>query len=219
MVKLSKKHKDQLVGGLIASFILLITLTIRHFLLKDNSKKDTTTNLSNTVTQNPTVTSINHDSSTQTIYQVPQTNSNNGDVSNEFVSGDKKTYNTYVKPSKKTDTTIVNNGFLNQGGIGNTYNQTINPEIPQRKISLDEEWYLNATLPKKSVNYTVYIYNNDPESRRYAQDIISHLKKLNKLWSIAPIGILFGDPKKGQPVGIFPSEDSSKIDIVVFPLN
>lgn len=69
-------------------------------------------NSTNIISQTPIINNINRDSTRQTINQITQNNSNNGDVKNEFISGDKiVNQNTIVvnpKPEKPKPRIVTN---------------------------------------------------------------------------------------------------------------
>lgn len=221
MIKFSKKHKDQLIGGLITAFLLLITLTIKHFFFTDKDIKLTSTDTTKHTIQSPTISAISKDSSKQNINQVQQINSNKGDVKNEFVSGDKKTYNTYNQSkSKQKDTTIVNNGFLNQGGTGNTYNQTLNPDIPQRHFTQQDFEKLKAMLPKKTKYIAGNIFNYDQESMVLGNEMLDFFESHGYTIAMKPLGERLSPVPKDKlgQIELGLSSDSTMCQFYIYPL-
>ena len=185
------------------------------------SSADETTKPNDTIqvlSQSPTVNNVVKDSATQTINQVTQSNSNKGDVKNEFISGDKKSY-TYNQ-SKKSDTVIVNNGILNNGGTGNTYNQTINPDIPQRHFTNDSFAWFNNNLPKKAKYFTVTIYNHDQESATFANEIFDFLQAKQFVAAMTPAGQIFSQVPKDKlgQIDVALSSDSTLFQMTIYPL-
>ena len=85
-----RKHKNKLIAGIISVIILALTLFVTNFF---NSRPTTPithpSDKLNKVANSPTTTNISKDSSHLISTQVTQTNSNIGDVNNEFVSGNK----------------------------------------------------------------------------------------------------------------------------------
>jgi hypothetical protein len=221
MLKLSKKHKDQIIGGLIAAFLLLITLTIKHFFFNHVDIKETHNDISQHIIQSPTISAISKDSSKQTVTQVAQVNSNKGNVNNDFVSGDKKTYNTYTQSkNRKKDTDIINNGFLNQGGTSNTYNQTLNPDIPQRHFTKQDFEKIKSMLPEKTKNIAGNIYNFDQESMALGNEMLDFFELHGYTIAMKPLGeILSTVPKdKFGKVELGLSSDSTMCQFYIFPL-
>lgn len=220
MIKLSEKHKDKLIGGLIGIFILALGLLVKNYLSKPSEDKTQQINSIKNISKSQTIDNLNKDSAKQTINEVSQTNSNNGDVVNEFVSGDKKTYkNTYNKP--KNETKIMNNGFLNQGGSGNTYNQTINTDVPQRHFTQLDFMAIKNNLKSESKYIITAVYDFDKESTVFANEIISYFEK-NGFTSIEPriankIGFQFPEEKKGK-MELFFTENPNSFIVHIYPL-
>jgi len=86
---LTPKHKKQLIGGIIGVFILTLTLFVKYIFTNNDTVAKPNTDTLKPIIQSPVIKNINQDSATQTINQITQTNSNKGDVNNEFVSGNK----------------------------------------------------------------------------------------------------------------------------------
>lgn len=146
--RLSKSNKDKLVGGIIGVIFLVITLSIKE--CYDNRKPKATPNEAKIEEIN---TVVSNDSSTQQIIvQSDQINANNGNVTNEYVFGDKNINR--VEPTKNSPIPraqpmqnqespgtkiekIENNGNLSVGQTGGTVTQTtiINP----KEKFIDEE--------------------------------------------------------------------------------
>jgi|JI6StandDraft_1071083.scaffolds.fasta_scaffold272044_1 hypothetical protein len=159
MIKISKKHKNQLIGGLIIILLSTIGLIIKNYLTKTPIKKELA---KNSIEQK--IENTNNDSSKQTINQVQQSVSNNGNINNEFVSGD-----------KKNETKIVNNGFINQGGENNTYNQKLITTPPQRHPTLNDIKEIENKIDKN--RFPVAIGYVDKESRIFAIELSKKLEQ------------------------------------------
>ena len=111
-----------------------------------------------------------------------------------------------------------NKGFINQGD-GNTFNQQINPEVPQRHFAEKDFDWIKANLPKATGLMTT-IYNSDPESMRYAKEIEDFLEKKGFLIMVKPSGVIHGSyshDKIGK-VDIEKSEDATWFKIIIYPL-
>jgi len=223
MIKLSDKNKDKLIGGLIGVLILILSLFVKSFFF-DNKNEKTNTNINKSDLQNvsPIINNTIGDSSVQTINQVQQINKGSGKIQNEFVSGDKKVYNNKVTNNIKNDTnTILNEGFVNNGGIGNIYNQTtIKNEIPQRHLQKLDMEYMLKLISSKKIIYDIWCYNGDLESQRFGIEISNFLKQkdakqyhvgFNSIYSSFPI-------EKAGTVEIETSVDTTFLKITIYPI-
>lgn len=223
MIKLTEKHKDKLIGGLIGVFLLVLGLLAKNYLYKPSEDRTQHINSIKNISKSQTDDNLNKDSAKQTINKVSQTNSNNGDVVNEFISGDKKTYSkTYNEPKNaKNEPKIVNNGFINQGGSGNIYNQTIKTDVPQRHFTQPDFMDIKNHLKSESKNIITAVYDFDKESTVFANEIISYFEK-NGFTSIEPriiskIGFQVPDEKKGK-MELFFTENPHSFIIHIYPL-
>lgn len=217
MIKLSEKNKDKLIGGLIGVFLLALGLSTKNYFSNsyENRTQDTITNVS----KSETIQNLNNNSEKKTINKVQQTNLNNGNVVNEYVSGNKNTYN--EPKSKKKEPEIVNNGILNQGGSGNIYNQTINPEIPQRHFSHLDFVEIRNNLKAESKHIITAVYDFDKESTVFANEIINYFEK-NGYPPVEPriankIGFQVPEEKKGK-IELFFTENPNNFIIHIYPL-
>lgn len=162
--------------------------------------------------------------------RLKQTNNNNRDVNND-ISRDKKITNNYyliprnykikidttphkIKNESNTQPIINNQGIVNQGGTGNTYNQTIN-NGQQRYYRYDRIDQIVAPL---SSNIPIYIkpFMNDKESEIYANDIVNNLNKEG--YYNANLGGYFTEPCSSYG-RISVKTDSNLIQILVCPLS
>jgi len=128
-----------------------------------------------------------------------------------------------VNNIKKVDSsqTIINNGILNQGGTGNTYNQTVNAGLPLRHLQMIDYITLRAMIPRKKMNYVISIYNYDAESMAYGQEFEHYFDSLGGTEIMKPFGeILAPVPtdKKGKIDFNWMAADSSEIGIKIYPL-
>ncbi|MCX6215349.1 hypothetical protein [Spirosoma sp.] len=219
MFNLPTKHKDKLIGGVIGLILLGGSLYIKSLF-----EKEPPVDISTKFTPSPNLPSINNvgnDSSSQNINQVNQSNSNLGDVKNEFVSGDKKIYHNYNQPKDtQKGTPIINNGFLNQGGNGNTYNQQINPEIPQRHFSKSNFNAFKNILPDKTKFITGSIFNSDAESIKYGNELLDTFESNGYIIAVRPLGLRVEHVPK-EKFGLIEyslSNDSLECDIVIYPI-
>lgn len=138
--RLSKSNKDKIVGGIITVIFLVITLSIKQ--CYDNRKPKSTSAEAKIEEINLVVS---NDSSTQRIVQNDQINVNDGNVTNEYVFGDKNINSleptkdgpipiTLQKQNQELPGTkiekIENNGNLSIGQTGGTVTQTtiVNPK-------------------------------------------------------------------------------------------
>ena len=216
MIKLPKKNKDQLIFGLIAIALTILGLWAKSFFLKDDSKKQTTNIIS--ASQNPIITTHNSDSGKQSIAlnQITQMNSNKGSVSNEFISGDKKVYNSNQTKSKKNDTQIINNGFINNGGAANTYNQTINPQPTPRQVLDEDIKNIEDKVPKTyALNITFSAL--DKECNNFGYELAKRLTSLGYNISISLYGIL-GSTSYNNRFGLTVNDSKQEANILIYVL-
>ncbi len=91
---------------------------------------------------------------------------------------------------EKNEVPIINNGFINNGGAGNTYNQTINPGLPPRNLkNLDFE-NLIGKIPSKKISIQVMPCFQDKETLNYSNQIFYKLEKLGYNVRIAGMGMM-----------------------------
>lgn len=117
-------------------------------------------------------------------------------------------------------TTNSNNGIINQGGKGNTYNQQINPEVPQRHFTIgDSDWY-KKNIPTKAKDFSISIYFNDVESLKYANEMSDYFKQKGLNMMMTPVGQIQGSYAKDKigTVGVSLSSDSTWFSVTIFPL-
>lgn len=174
MIKISRKHRDKFIGGLITIILTGLGLWIKDIFSKPSKATNQTTTVSTkNVSNTPISYNVNKDSGKQTNVQVSQNNTNKGAVNNEFISGNKTTNNYNQTKNNKRDTSIVNNGFINQGGNGNTYNQTINTKPQPRHLSQnDKNVLLQIPLSK---NIQIHYIRPCSECEKYAYEIKEYL--------------------------------------------
>ena len=214
---LTKKHKNQLFAGLIGIVILALTLIVKKYITTsepENTKRSDTTQ---TIIQSPTISSISKDSSKQSINQLNQVNQNKGDVNNEFVSGDKKTYNSYNQlKTKSKDTAIVNNGFINNGGNGNTYNQSINNKPEPRHLNEND----TKILFKIPAYYEIEIdyILSCKECEKYSIELEKYLISVG--YNVKLNGLLMQiiNPPCSQRFCFLKSDTKDKVNLVVHPI-
>lgn len=79
--------------------------------------------------------------------------------------------------SNKKDTAIINNGFINNGGEKNVYNQTIKKDFEDRHVTKTDLKNIQNEIP---LNYlvTIQIPQSYPEVFTYANEIKDRLKTL-----------------------------------------
>ena len=171
-MSLNKKHQNQLKTGIIAVFILALTLFIKGFFSKSTSVKSTSTDTT-LIAQTPTNKSVIKNNTDQNISQSNQVNQNNGDVKNEFIAGDKKVYSINKGAKNKNSTPIINNGFLNQGGKGNTYNQQMITTPQQRHPTIADVRRIEDSVDKRK--YPLYISYEDKESYIFGDELAQML--------------------------------------------
>lgn len=218
MVLLSKKNKDKLVGGIIVLLLGALGLIINNWLKKEPQFPKTEP-VKNTVRNNLSDSAKQTDNSNN----VTQKNENKGNVNNDF-SRDKKITNQYfpkeTKVEKRDSTPIVNNGIINNGGIGNTYNQTVRQGEPQRHLTQEDKRVFDNWVASRKVLFTVSVYNYDKESIVFAEEIVSYLKSKGALQAATPIGECVCDyprSKTGQLDWAI-SNDSSLSQFIIYPL-
>lgn len=219
MAVLNKKNKDRLINGLITIVLLLLGLWVKSLFKEDPLQTKQETNIL-------TKTNQLKDSAHQDNLIVHQ-KLDSGTINNDFSKGKQITtnnnfYSAHKKDKlNKIDTTILNNGFLNQGGTGNTYNQTINPATPHRNLSEQDKIWFQSNLPKRKVDFYVSIYNYDKESMNLAHEIENYLQFLNYNLAVTPTGEILGavpQNKLGQ-IDLEMATDSSSFQIFIYPLN
>jgi hypothetical protein len=171
MAFLNEKHKNQLIGGLIAVTLTALGLFVKSlFDKKPEPPKQQTTTLS-VLSSDSSSPVINLDNS-------KQENKNAGDVSNEKIGRDKVVNNFTTKATGKQQAPVEvkdNSGIVNIGGESNTYNQTIGKT--QRKVSSENIEWMKANLPR---DYSIKVdcQFGDAESEIYANEIVSSLKQV-----------------------------------------
>lgn len=157
---LNRKHKKQLIGGLIGVFLLFLTLTVKYFFANSSDTKtlkngDSTKSL---IVQRPEI--ISTDSSNQTVNQVNQVNQNKGDVNNEFISGNKViNQNTVVnkettKPLRRSPS---KNDISRIKTIPSDYLVVLNYSYMDKECQNFGE-LLSQTLKELNYNYQISIY-------------------------------------------------------------
>lgn len=75
----------------------------------------------------------------------------------------------------------VNNGFINNGGVGNTYQQSIlNGPVkpPQRHLDDMELLKIIDSLPNKTYSCNIRLWNADSESVAFGQEIADKLARV-----------------------------------------
>jgi hypothetical protein len=153
-MRLNKSHKDKVIGGIIGIIILILTLYIKECFEKRSPKPDPQ--------QTNSSTSIkSEDSSTQTIIQSPQRNSNIGNVSNEYIGT--KNVSHYQTPQSNSSNSSNkqpkiniegNNGSnINTGNVNGDLTQIVNNPKP-RNLSKEQIAEILSSIP---VGYTVEI--------------------------------------------------------------
>jgi hypothetical protein len=133
-----------------------------------------------------------------------------GPVNNDFSRDKKVTTNQFFKEpaTKNNDTVVVNNGFWNQGGSGNTYNQTINPEVEQRQLREGDMKVLDNLIGTKKVAFHIAVFNYDKESILYGKEIARYLKGKNAIQIVDPFG---------ENISPVPEDKLGKIDFQINP--
>lgn len=172
---LSKKNKNKLIGALIVVIATTLTLGIKSFFSSNNTPNKTSIDTTKQTSQTPSIVTTNNDSSKQNINQLNQINQNKGNVTTELISGDKKTYNTnntYHNSKKNEANPVINNGIINNGGTGNTYNQSVGKQ--QRHYTPDILNWVSQNIP---INYNIdFIFMmNDIETKIYATELADSL--------------------------------------------
>ncbi len=168
---LSEKNKDKLIGGIIGIIILSFGYIANNLF---NKKEETPSKIQS----DKMIVNDLSDSSNQTNNDINQKIDNKGVLNNDF-SKDKKITNQYFQKGTKTksDSIIINHGFLNQGGQGNTYNQTIKGKEQRHVDENSKSWLLN-NLPR---NYHVKVLctMGDAETEILAKEMVKVLKEMN----------------------------------------
>lgn len=175
------------------------------------------------------------DSSSQMIIQNEQKNSNNGDVTNEYIFGDKNINQSApesekpksnpknsVKPKQFEETTtkiekIENNGNLSIGQTGGTVNQTtiINPKPAPRQLTEKIIQTLQDTIPK---DFTVDVNHPmaDEESTNFALGLLTSLQNLGYKTTRSIYGQIIPDLNQSYSLGL--DHNSKKAEIIVYKL-
>jgi hypothetical protein len=161
------------------SVVVIVVLPVIYFLITNFVSKANGSDSSSNQSRNFYFLS---DSTKPTIIQQQNQHGNNEAAGGDIVHGDKvsgnKITNNYPTPKKgKKDTTIVNNGFLNQGGNGNTYNQKQYFQKNQRHVSAADDSWIRNNFPKQD-SAVVKCVLGDQESEVYAREIVQHLNDL-----------------------------------------
>lgn len=153
-MRLNKSHKDKIIGGIIGIIILILTLYIKECFDKRSPKS--------APQQTNSSTSIkSEDSSTPTIIQSPQSNSNVGNVSNEYIGTKNVTHyqtpqsNSSNRNAKQPQYNIEgNNGSnINTGNVNGNLTQTVNNPLT-RNLTKEQIAEILSSIP---VGYTVEI--------------------------------------------------------------
>jgi hypothetical protein len=216
MVQLTKKHRDKLIGGLITILLLALGLWVKNIFQKENVVKQTT-NI-NSQSQNPVISAHSLDSSKQNISlnQITQTNSNKGNVNNQFIAGDKKIYNTTKSKEEKKDAQIINSGFVNNGGVNNTYNQTINPKpVPREVMSVD----IKNIQERVPINYTITVMfsSSDKECKNFGYELVQQLRSFGYSTVISTYGIL-GSTSYNDRFELTVNESTQEAHVLIYVL-
>jgi effector-binding domain-containing protein len=149
---LTKKQKRNLFYSSLAAIITITVLLAKFYFsrstsISDNHKSNDTIQ---PIVQTPTITSINKDSSKQTINQLNQVNQNKGDVKNEIVNGDK------IESQK------------------NYYTNT-EPKAPaKRHVTKNDIKVVEAKIPKDYIISLWYCFS-DNECAQYGQELVNKL--------------------------------------------
>ncbi|MGA2822836.1 MAG: hypothetical protein ABSE72_04855 [Bacteroidales bacterium] len=220
---------------LVALFIALLGL-ISWRIQTCSTKNDSKENLSIDKNKNSDI-SIATDSATQNIIKSKQENFNKGNVSNEYINGNKivyqnapivktesaKTINRESKHQTEAQKTppqmgkIENNGNLSIGQTGGIVNQTIvfPPKPLQRILTVKDIRFLKDNIP---LNYEVLVtYQTDQESENFASQIISLLSRYGHKVRTGILGqyivVDIGSPKKDYDLDIFNNTHSAELTI------
>ncbi|MBN8679529.1 MAG: hypothetical protein J0M29_14965 [Chitinophagales bacterium] len=168
-MKLSKSHKDKIIGGLITVILSALGLYINHSFEKPDSKSK----------GNSTAFQA-YDTSNQTIIQSSQNNTNVGNVSNEYI-GTKNVIHEQIPKSnsanrgtKQSEINIEgNNGSnINTAPIQGNLTQIINPN--QKNLKREQTSDILSTIP---IGYTVEIRYSHPdqEAEGFSEQIMDLL--------------------------------------------
>lgn len=186
MTIFTKTNRKKLITGLIGILLTALGLWVRNYF--SAKEKNPVTQ----VAENPVLNSTNSDSAKQTVTlnQVTQTNSNKGDVNNEFISGDKNIY---------------------------TYNQTIN-ETEKKLLNNKDLEYFKKRIPSKSCNVWLISFNLDIKSQEYATKIKNSLLLAGYQNVHVPQMILRDlKPKMRNKIDIEVTKDSLNVNIQIYP--
>ncbi len=122
--------------------------------------------------------------------------------------------------SKSSDTTLINNGFINQGGTGNTYNQTINPAVDQRHLSQLQMIEFDKYISTKVLYFNIKVYNYDKESIVFGNEIAKYLTSKGSIQMVTPFSEVLGgvpDNKIGK-VDWEVTPDTTQFTFTIYPL-
>lgn len=216
MKKIWKEHKKDIIKGTIT--IVFLPLAYLFFANLINGKEIA----SNDDSIQALVQSNNVDTGKQQNIQLQQENKNKGDVTNEFVAGDKKTTNVYNSPiketsKKKADTKIVNNGNLAVDNKGTVYQNTyINPKPEPRKVIQSD---IDEILQKVPKDYIIAIdfSMSDEECNNYGlrlAEVIQRLGYNTELSEYGQIQPMYFDKRFYLSV----NDNNKKAGIIVYPL-
>ena len=146
----------------------------------------------NITLQSPSSDNIAKDSAKQTINQVVQNNSNNGDVSNEYISGDK----------------VVNQKtiYLNQKG-----------NLTERHISQADIKRIASKVPKDYTIKTLYS-SVDDECNKYGTEIVNKCIEIGYKVEIGLYGMILNYDKNIKRFNLEVIDSLKEANIHIYPI-
>lgn len=187
MAFLNEKNKNKLVSGLISLFILLIGLWIKSFFSKSNTQLEKQSH--------PTQNLATNDRDSPTLYS-----KKTGTIKPITKKSKHITSNSQGLNKSETGTSKIevkeNNGFINNGGQNNTYNQTIVPK-QQRHITEDDKSRLLTWLKGIDTKTIIIVTRQkDEESLTYSNELNNFLNTIGYNTGFANIGMLVNNNQK-----------------------
>ncbi|KAF0146785.1 MAG: hypothetical protein FD143_3245 [Ignavibacteria bacterium] len=187
----SKKHRKKLISGIITLVILVLSYFIKIYFESPIIGIPTSRDTLNVISQKPIINSNLSDSARQniTVNQVNQTNSNKGDVKNEFISGNK---------------------IINQKTV------YINPEPEIRKVTSDD---IDKIKKQVSKNYIIELLfsSSDKECYNYGIELSNKLTSIGYSVENSTYGIL-GSNNYSPRFELSIDNNNHRAKILIFPL-
>ncbi len=191
MSAFSKRNRNKMVAGIIGLVILTLSYLIKLYFDSPIASIPTSKDTLSVISQKPVISNNLSDSAKQniTVNQVNQTNSNKGDVKNEFISGNK---------------------IINQKTV------YINPEPEIRKVTPED---INKIKRQVSKNYIIELLfsSSDKECYNFGIELSNKLASIGYSVENSTYGIL-GSSDYNPRFDLSIDNNNHKAKILIFPI-